>query len=73
MGMEASTNGDSGEWEIIVPPLPQEQAEKTFQQWTQHQKNQGRTVRREDVRRDQISRGAGGGCVIRYLLRKSPE
>ncbi len=62
---------DKNEWEVIVPPLPQEEAEKKFHQWKQEQEANGRGVRLDHVRLDQILMGPGQGCVVRYLVRMS--
>lgn len=59
------------DWEVVVPALPQEEAEKAFHRWTQEQEKKGRKLRPADVRRDQVLKGPGEGCLIRYLVRRS--
>jgi len=60
---------DENDWKVIVPPLPEQEAEKKFRQWKKEQEDKGMRVRPEDVRRDLINQGRGQGCVIRYLVR----
>jgi hypothetical protein len=62
--------GDPSEWEVVVPPSPEREAERKFQIWSEGQKQKGVLLRPEDVRRDQLFQGSGEGCVIRYLVRK---
>jgi hypothetical protein len=58
-------------WEVVVPALPQEEAEKTFHLWKQEQEKKGIKLRPTDVRRDQVLKGPGEGCLVRYLVRRS--
>jgi hypothetical protein len=52
------------EWIIIVPPLPQAEADQDLEKW-----KRGHKVRPEDLRRDQILTGPGQACLVRYLAR----
>ena len=72
MAMADPSSSDNSEWEIVVPALPQEKAERRFRLWMKGQQAKGRTVQSKDVRRDQIFKGPGEGCAVRYLVRKSP-
>jgi len=60
---------EKSEWEVVVPPLPEHEAEQNFRQWKKAQEDQGRNVRPEDVRRDRIF--TGSGCVVRFLVKKN--
>jgi hypothetical protein len=64
------TKSPEDEWEVIVPPLPQEEAEKRFEQWKRDQQGKRLTLRPEDVRMDRIHQGPQQGCVVRFLIRK---
>lgn len=58
-------------WEVVVPALPQDEAEKTSYRWKQEQEKKGRKLLSADVRRDQVLKGPDEGCLIRYLVRRS--
>jgi len=58
------------EWQEVVPPLPEAEAEQRFRQWKKLQEEQGRKIRPEQVRRDLVHQGPGQGCVVRFLFQK---
>ena len=60
---------EKSEWEVVVPPLPKDEAEQKFRQWKKDQEDKGVKVHPEDVRRDQIFKGPGKGCLVRYLVK----
>lgn len=59
-----------GEWQVIVPPMPASEAEKSLEEWKRTQENRGWTVRLDDVRRDHLCSGGDQPALIRFVVRR---